>query len=745
MLTGLLEPSSGSVQILGQPFTATSLDVKRQIGVVPEGMALLGRLTAPEYLRFVGRMYGLDRETTNRRTDELLEFMQLANESRKLVTDFSHGMQKKLALAAAVIHGPKVLFLDEPFEGVDAIAAGMLKTMLQGMIQRGATIFLTTHVLEIVERLCSHVAIISKGQLVANGSMEELSAGRGQHAAGRGERAKADARRDVPVDCGRGRHGAGSGAVMAGVAESLPGHVGTGMFSALARMQYAALARMRWSMFRNGVHSRKGAIELGANIGMTLLYSVMGLGMAFGLGAGAFQIASGGNWKFLPILFWIVCFLWQIVPVSMASFQQQFDPGGLLRFPVSFGGFYLLHLIFGLVDASTIMGAFCCTGLLIGVSVVRPDLFGWMALALIVFAAFNVFLVRAIFAWIDRWLAQRRTREILTAVFFAALLAMQLLNPALGMVKYQNPNSAAAKVVREHRAVTLGPWINRAVEVQRWLPPGLAASMVEEAQADKPAQSLASLALLGIFVLGTGGVLAARLRSEYRGESLGEAPARKEAQRRRGAWLIDGSGPMAAVMEKELRTLMRAMPFLYSLGAPLLMVFVFSSMFRTHHSITKFPIALLLFLAYGLVGFTQLLYNNLGGEGAGIQFLFLSPTPIRTVILAKNLFHSGLFAVEAVIICAISAWRFGLPEPVALAAMLCWLLFAMPAHLAAGNLFSAPHALPHQPWPDRAAARLAGQRAAEPAHPGRRAGHRRRSDGAVRVFRGNFGWPFPSL
>jgi ABC-2 type transport system ATP-binding protein len=177
MLTGLLEPSAGWIEILGETFTAGSLDLKRQIGVVPEGMALLGRLTAPEYLRFVGRMYGLSRETTNQRTDELLEFMQLANESRKLVTDFSHGMQKKLALAAAVIHGPKVLFLDEPFEGVDAIAAGMLKAMLQGMISRGATIFLTTHVLEIVERLCSHVAIISQGRLVANGSIEDLRAG----------------------------------------------------------------------------------------------------------------------------------------------------------------------------------------------------------------------------------------------------------------------------------------------------------------------------------------------------------------------------------------------------------------------------------------------------------------------------------------------------------------------------------------------------------------------------------------
>ncbi len=177
MLTGLLEPTSGTMEILGERFGAGAVNLKRQIGVVPEGMALLGRLTAPEYLRFVGRMYGLDRETVNHRTEELLEFMQLANERRKLITDFSHGMQKKLALAAAVIHGPRVLFLDEPFEGVDAIAAGMLKTLLQGMIHRGATIFLTSHVLEIVERLCDHVAIIHQGRLVANGSLEELRAG----------------------------------------------------------------------------------------------------------------------------------------------------------------------------------------------------------------------------------------------------------------------------------------------------------------------------------------------------------------------------------------------------------------------------------------------------------------------------------------------------------------------------------------------------------------------------------------
>lgn len=177
MLTGLLAPSAGHIEILGIDFGAYPLDVKRQIGVVPEGLALFGRLTASEYLRFVGRMYGLDRETTNRRTEELLDFMNLAAEPKKLVTDFSHGMQKKLALAAAVIHGPRVLFLDEPFEGVDAIAAVTLKAMLQRMTERGATIFLTSHVLEIVERLCSHVAIIHQGRLVANGSLDELRAG----------------------------------------------------------------------------------------------------------------------------------------------------------------------------------------------------------------------------------------------------------------------------------------------------------------------------------------------------------------------------------------------------------------------------------------------------------------------------------------------------------------------------------------------------------------------------------------
>ncbi len=167
MLTGLLAPTSGRMELLGLDFQRNPIDVKRQIGVVPEGMGLFERLTGSEYLHFVGRMYGLDSATTEKRTAELLEFMQLADREKTLIADYS----------AAVIHGPRILFLDEPFEGVDALAAGALKALLGRMTERGVTIFLTSHVLEIVERLCSHVAIIHQGRLVAQGSLDELRAG----------------------------------------------------------------------------------------------------------------------------------------------------------------------------------------------------------------------------------------------------------------------------------------------------------------------------------------------------------------------------------------------------------------------------------------------------------------------------------------------------------------------------------------------------------------------------------------
>jgi ABC-2 type transport system ATP-binding protein len=177
MLTGLLQPTSGTIRILGLDLATDPVEIKRRIGVVPEGLALFERLTGNQLLNFVGRMYGLDRDTAASRSAELLEFMDLAPAADTLVADYSHGMKKKIAMSAAVIHRPEILFLDEPFEGVDAIAALTLKKMLQRFIEHGGTIFLTSHVLEVVERLCSHIAIIRSGKLVVHGSIDELRAG----------------------------------------------------------------------------------------------------------------------------------------------------------------------------------------------------------------------------------------------------------------------------------------------------------------------------------------------------------------------------------------------------------------------------------------------------------------------------------------------------------------------------------------------------------------------------------------
>ena len=176
MLTGLLAPSAGAMRILGEDVSdpRRALAVKRRIGVVPENLALFDNLTAREYLTFVGRMYLLPRDTVRTRCDELLAMMNLDQEVKKLTLEFSHGMKKKLALAAALIANPDLLFLDEPFEGVDAVASRVLRDILKHCVARGATVFLTSHVLEIVEKLCTDVGIIAQGKLVHQGTMEEL-------------------------------------------------------------------------------------------------------------------------------------------------------------------------------------------------------------------------------------------------------------------------------------------------------------------------------------------------------------------------------------------------------------------------------------------------------------------------------------------------------------------------------------------------------------------------------------------
>ena len=179
MLTGLLAPSGGRILVLGKDVLnpREALEAKSRVGVIPEDLALFDNLTAREYLTFVGRMHLLPRDTIRGRSEELLSLLSLEGEDKKLTLEYSHGMKKKLALAAALLPNPDLLFLDEPFEGIDAVTSRVVRDLLTHYVGRGSTVFLTSHVLEIVERLCTHVGIIVKGSLVDQDSLEAIRRG----------------------------------------------------------------------------------------------------------------------------------------------------------------------------------------------------------------------------------------------------------------------------------------------------------------------------------------------------------------------------------------------------------------------------------------------------------------------------------------------------------------------------------------------------------------------------------------
>ncbi len=177
MATSLVEPTSGTITVLGHDLRTDSLAARRLMGVMPEDMALLELLTGAQYLHFVGRMYGLEDAQIDKRGQELFDTLDLKPGTRTLVGDYSFGMKKKLALCAALIHGPRLLFLDEPFEGIDAITNRTIKDILLALQQKGVTLVLTSHILEVVEKLCPLIAIIDEGKIKGFGTFDELRQG----------------------------------------------------------------------------------------------------------------------------------------------------------------------------------------------------------------------------------------------------------------------------------------------------------------------------------------------------------------------------------------------------------------------------------------------------------------------------------------------------------------------------------------------------------------------------------------
>lgn len=467
---------------------------------------------------------------------------------------------------------------------------------------------------------------------------------------------------------------------MAGVADD-PGPQHSGLFSSLARQQYSALAWVQSRVFVNSLRTRRGSVELGARIASTLVFCLIAFGPAAGLGFGAWSFVTAGHPGSVAILLWVLCFVWQVFSVLFPAIAgQNPDLTLLLRFPVAFGSWVLLYLVYGLAAPSTLIGCLWALAIGIGITVASPSAFLWVFFVLAVFVLFNLMLSRALLAWVERWIAQRRTREIITGVFLALVLAGQFLNPA-----FHHYGNGAPLGLRQKTFVRL---THKAIAVSSALPPGVAAQALDQ-HLEETGTGLIPIAWLALYSLGAAAILTLRLRSEVRGENFSEAPRRSTVVRTRSHRLLDFSGPIAAVIEKELRYLLRSGPMLYQLAVPLLMVFLFSSAARAgSFTAMRREFALPLALIWAFLGLNRLACNNLGTEGHGIQFYYLSPTPLRTVILAKNIFHFLLFLVEALLITLLVFVRFGTPSAVVGAATLAWLLFAIPAYFAAGNAIS---------------------------------------------------------
>jgi ABC-2 type transport system permease protein len=459
----------------------------------------------------------------------------------------------------------------------------------------------------------------------------------------------------------------------------------------MARAQYVAVLGMRWRMLFNSLRTKQGKFELGARVFATGFFLTIWFGAGVGCGILAHQITDDHQLIFLPALLWPLTLMWQVVPVILSTALESVELNFMSRFPVSFRSYTLLYLFFGVLDPSSVFGGICVLGIWIGVVAARPGLALWTALALGLFALFNFLLTRMIFAWIERWLAQRRTREILVIVLLFVFLSFQLLNPALHSHSGRAPSINRTEFFHTLKLIQ---------SVQIFFPPGLAGDAV--AMADK-GRYLAALGLLGgvaIYAVIAGALLALRLRGEYRGENFGEAPVATKARRAdvRAGSARDTSGmvaanrrwfdgPVGAVLAKEVRILSRSGVMLFGLFAPLVLIFAMGGSIRADRSFSlqyAFPVA----IAYGFLPLTRQFCNSLGAEGAGIQLYFLSPTPFRSVILAKNLLQVGLFCVELALVASVAVFRFGAPGPTLAIATFCWVLFALPANLAAGNVLS---------------------------------------------------------
>jgi ABC-2 type transport system permease protein len=447
------------------------------------------------------------------------------------------------------------------------------------------------------------------------------------------------------------------------------------------RSQLLAIARVRFQVFAHSIRTKGGALEFASRIFVGLLLTVGGLAGAFGLGAGAHAFVREGRVEWIAILLWSVFVFWQLFPIMGSVFTETLDLSDLLRFPLTYRSYFLVRLAYGAFDPSTLLGSCWLVGITIGIGIADPRLFLWAALVLLLFGLLNICIMQMFLSWVERWLAQRRTREIFSIVFFLAMISLQLLGPLAGRF-----------------GSTLGPNLQQVghqlTPVQRASPPGLAALAIASMEEKRPLTSVAAVGVILAYGILALLIMGRRVRAQYRGENLSEAPGittrDAKAQVPRG-WSFPLLSPsVSAVLEKELRYLGRSGPMLLTLITPVIMLAVFglgparNGAFLQRSPDLSYPMG----AGYALILLTNLIYNNFGADGGGIQFYLASPVRLRSVILGKNLAHVTILLGELALIWISVSLMFHPPTLFMTITTLAAMMFALPVNLAAGNLLS---------------------------------------------------------
>jgi len=449
--------------------------------------------------------------------------------------------------------------------------------------------------------------------------------------------------------------------------------------------ELAAIAGLRWRMFVNSLRTTRGQLELLSRTLIAFAFAVGGIGGAIGVAVAASMMINAGRPEFVAALFWFVFVFWQAFPIVATAFSDTPDSTDLLRFPLSYRSYFLVRLTYGVFDPASALGILWSLGIVLGTAYTKPVLLPWAALVVLAFLVFNLVFSQMIFAWIERWLARRRTREIMGVLFLLLMLSLQLIGP---MIQHFRPRSR--------------PGISRFAEVlfivQGILPPGLAGDAIAQAMYPRIMSALSSFGLLLAFLLLAGFFLHVRLLAQYRGESFSEVAAASRLPKDRSlrlGWNLPGvSAPVAAVFEKEVHYLLRSGPMLLNLIMPLFVLFIFrfgamnhgrsSGVFLARAPDMAFPAM----AGYVLLMLTNLICNNFGGDGAGMQFLFACPANFRQIILGKNLMQIAVLAAEVVIAWIAVCYFYGPPTFEITVATLAGLVYAAPVTLAAGNLLS---------------------------------------------------------